>query len=315
MIFFELTWPLVMELRSNLPDGVFTAALTPLKDDLSIDHDALAAHCRWLLANGGDGLVILGTTGEANSFTVDERLEAIERIVESGLPVDRMMIGTGCCAFPDTIRLTKHAVERGVRGILMLPPFYYKEINDTGLAKYFDRVINGVGDDRLKIYLYNFPKLSGISFSAAFTHQLVREHPGVVVGMKDSSGDWDHMAEIIREIPGFRIYAGTEKLLLRILQEGGAGCISATTNATIAIAAQLFRNWQTDEADSLQERLTAVRNAFEGYPFASALKQMYFEWTNDRSWLNIRPPNSLIEAKKMKELSERLRSLNFSIYG
>ena len=302
-----------MNLQTTLPGGVLTAVLTPLKNDLSIDHDALAAHCRWLLANGGDGIVVLGTTGEANSFTVEERLEAIDRIVRSGLPVDRLMIGTGCCAFPDTIRLTKFAVERGVGGILMLPPFYYKQVNETGLARYFDLVISGVNDERLKIYLYNFPKLSGIVFSATFAGRLVREYPGIVVGMKDSSGDWEHMAEIIREIPGFKIYAGTEKLLLRILREGGAGCISATTNATIGMAARLFRNWRTDEADALQEQLTAVRNAFEGYPFTSALKQMFFEWTKNPAWLNVRPPNSLIEAQELEMLSDRLRSLGFSI--
>jgi 4-hydroxy-tetrahydrodipicolinate synthase len=302
-----------MDFQTTLPDGVITAVMTPLREDLSIDHDALAAHCKWILANDGDGIVVLGTTGEANSFTVEERLETIDRIVRSGLPVDRLMIGTGCCAFPDTIRLTKFAVERGVGGILMLPPFYYKQVSDAGLAKYFDLVVRGVNDERLKIYLYNFPKLSGIGFSATLTRHLVREYPGVVVGMKDSSGDWDHMAEIIREIPGFKLYAGTEKLLLRILREGGAGCISATTNATVAMAARLFRNWQSDEADALQEQLTAVRNAFDGHPFTSALKQMFYEWTNDPAWLNMRPPNSPLDAAEWKELSGRLRSLGFTI--
>ncbi len=302
-----------MNIETTLPDGVFTAVLTPLNDDLSIDHDALAAHCRWLLANGGDGIVVLGTTGEANSFTVDERLETIERIVESDLPTNRMMIGTGCCAFPDTVRLTKFAVERGVGGILMLPPFYYKQVDENGLVRYFDLVINGVNDERLKIYLYNFPKLSGIGFSASFARRLAGEFPGVVVGMKDSSGDWDHMAEIIREIPGFKIYAGTEKLLLPILRAGGAGCISATTNATIGMAAGLFKNWRTGQADNLQEQLSAVRSAFEGYPFTAALKQMFFEWTNNPQWLNIRPPNSLIEAKELKMLSDRLLSLGFAV--
>lgn len=303
----------IMNVRTTLPDGVLTAVLTPLKSDLSIDHNALARHCRWILDNGGDGLAVLGTTGEANSFTLDERLEAIERMTESGLPVERVMIGTGCCAFPDTVRLTRCAVERGFGGVLMLPPFYYKQVDDSGLAKYFDLVIDGVNDGRLKIYLYNFPKLSGIGFSAAFARHLVTQYPGVVVGMKDSSGDWDHVAGIIREIPGFKVYAGTERFLLRTLREGGAGCISATTNASIGMAARLFRSWRSDEADDLQEQLTAVRNAFEGLPFTAALKQMFFEWTNDPAWLNLRPPNSLLGAEKIKELSDRLRSIGFSI--
>lgn len=303
----------LMSFETTLPSGVFTAVMTPLREDLNIDHDLMASHCRWVLANGGDGIVVLGTTGEANSFTVDERIEVVERMVESGLPADRMMVGTGCCAFPDTVRLTKHAVERGVGGVLVLPPFYYKQVDDAGLAKYFDLVIGGVNDERLKIYLYDFPQMSGIRFSTPLVRHLINEYPGVVVGMKDSSGDWEHMAEIIREFPGFRLYAGSEKFLLRILREGGAGCISATTNATVGMAARVFRNRQTDEADALQERLTEVRSAFEGYPFIPALKQMFFEWTGNPAWLNIRPPNSPIGEAELKALSDKLRALGFSI--
>lgn len=302
-----------MNFKTTLSDGVFTATLTPLKEDLCVDYDALITHCKWLLSNCSNGIALLGTTGEANSFTMEERIEIIDKIVESGIPGNKLMVGTGCCAHPDTIRLTKHAVERGIGGILMLPPFYYKQVNDTGLAKYFDLVINGVNDERLKIYLYHFPNMSGIPFSTAFVQYLIREYPSVVVGMKDSSGDWDHMEEILREIPGFKIYSGTEKLLLGTLREGGAGCISATANATISMAAQLFQNWQFDHADTLQEQLTKVRTAFEGYPFTSALKQMFFEWTNNPIWLNVRPPNSLVGAEKIKILADKLRALGFSI--
>ena len=301
-----------MNFESKLPDGVFTAVLTPLKNDLSIDHDALAAHCRWILSSGGDGIVLLGTTGEANSFTVEERLETVERIFESGLPGDRLMIGTGCCAFPDTVRLTRRAVELGAGGVLMLPPFYYKKVGDAGLAKYFDLVIGGVGDERLKIYLYDFPQMSGIRYSTPFVRHLVREYPGVVDGMKDSSGDWDHMVEIIREVPGLRFYAGSERFLLDVMREGGAGCISATTNATVAMAARLFQNWQTDQANAFQKELTRVRGAFEGYPFTAPLKQMFFEWTDNPGWLNIRPPNSLIGPEQLKTLSDELNALGFS---
>jgi 4-hydroxy-tetrahydrodipicolinate synthase len=302
-----------MDFETTLPDGVLTAVLTPLKKDLTADHGLLAAHCRWILANGGDGIVVLGTTGEANSFTVEERIEIVGKIVESGLPAGRLMVGTGCCAVPDTVRLTKFAVECGIGGILMLPPFYYKQVNDDGLFAYFDLVIRSVNDKRLKLYLYDFPQMSGIRFSTSLVRRLVGEYPGTVVGMKDSSGDWEHMASIIREIPGFRVYAGTERYLLRVLREGGAGCISATTNATVAMAAKVFANWKNDGADELQERLTEVRSAFDGLPFTAALKQMFFEWTGNPDWLNIRPPNSPVGTEEMKALSDRLKALGFSV--
>jgi len=302
-----------MKFNTTLPNGVFTACLTPLKKDLSVDFDALTAHCKWLLSNGGDGILLLGTTGEANSFTVEERLEIMDKVIEAGIPGNRLLMGTGCCAYPDTARLTKHAVERGAGGILMLPPFYYKQVDDAGLARYFDLVINAVNDERLRIYLYHFPQMSAIPFSTPLVKNLVRQYPGTVVGMKDSSGDWSHMEEILRDIPGFKIYAGTERLLLRTLRQGGAGCISATTNATIRMAAELYRNWQADQADSLQEHLTRVRTAFDGYPLTPVLKQMFFEWTGDPAWLNIRPPNALQEKETIKILSENLKKLGFSI--
>ena len=302
-----------MNFKSTLSDGVFTANLTPLKSDLSVDHDALITHCKWLLSQGGNGIALLGTTGEANSFTMGERIEMIDKIVECGIPGNKLLVGTGCCAYGDTIRLTKHAVERGAGGILMLPPFYYKQVDDTGLAKYFDLVINGVNDKRLKIYLYHFPKMSAVPFSTPFVKYLIREYPGTVVGMKDSSGDWNHTEEILREFPGFKVYAGTEKLLLRTLRKGGAGCISATANATISMAAQLFQNWHSDRADTLQDRLTKVRTAFDGYPFTSALKQMFFKCSNNPIWLNVRPPNSLVDAEGIEILADKLKALDFSI--
>lgn len=302
-----------MNFETSLSDGVFAATLTPLREDLSIDFDALIAHCKWLLSNGGNGIALLGTTGEANSFSLEERIEVIDRIIESGIPGDKIMAGTGCCSHTDTIRLTKHAVDRGIGGILMLPPFYYKQVNDTGLANYFDLVINGVNDERLKIYLYHFPSMSSVPFSTPLVQHLIKEYPGVVVGMKDSSGDWDHMNEILREIPGFKIYAGTEKLLLRTLREGGAGCISATANVTIGMAAEVFKNRESDHADTLQDQLSKVRTAFEGHPVIPVLKQMMFEWTRNPDWLNVRPPNSLVAAEELKFVSDELKALGFSI--
>ena len=302
-----------MKFETPLPDGVFAAGLTPLNADLSIDHEALIAHCKWLLSYGCDGVLLLGTTGEANSFTLEERIGLIDRMADSGIPLNRLMVGTGCCAHPDTVRLTRHAVELGVGGVLMLPPFYYKQVTEKGLEEYFDLVIDSVGDERLRLYLYHFPKMSAVPFPTKLVKKLVERYPGTVVGMKDSSGDLAHTEKVLREIPGFKVYTGTEELMLATLRAGGAGCISATVNATAAVAGELFQNWESAEADDLQERLSAIRGAFSGYPLTATLKQMFFDWTGDRAWLNVRPPNTLVGAEEMAVLSAKLKDLGFSV--
>ena len=301
-----------MNVETTLPNGVFTANLTPLKEDLSVDYPALIAHCNWLLDNGSDGIALLGTTGEANSFTMEERMEMIDKIIESGISGNRLMAGTGCCAFPDTIRLTKFAVERGIGGILMLPPFYYKQVNDKGLAKYFDLIINGVKDERLKIYLYHFPKMAGVGFSTPLIKHLVKEYPNKVVGMKDSTGDFEHMKEIINEFPGFKLYAGTEKYLLDILKIGGAGCISATANVTLPLTAKVYKTWKEGKnAAELQSYLTQVRMTFEGLPFTGALKSLLGHLNYGDAWKHVRPPNTIVGVAEIEKLKEKHQALNF----
>jgi 4-hydroxy-tetrahydrodipicolinate synthase len=273
-----------------LPDGVYAASLTPLHDDLRIDHETLATHAHWLLANGCDGLVLLGTTGEANSFSVAERMALLDGMIEAGLPPGRLMVGTGCCAVPDTVALTQHAVAHGVGGVLVLPPFYYKNVSDEGVFAAFDQVIQQVGEAALQIYLYHFPKMSGVAFSPALIERLRHRYPHTVVGMKDSSGDVEHMKRTIAAFPDFRVFAGTERYLLDILRLGGAGCISATTNVTCRLAGDVFARRDSEEARDLQARLTAIRTALEAFPFVATLKHLTAVRTRQASWRNVRPP-------------------------
>ncbi len=292
---------------SNLPDGVFVATLTPLNADLSVDHAALYDHCRWLLAGGADGVALLGTTGEANSFSLAERLEVIEKLLSAGFPGDRLMAGTGCCALPDTVDLTRAAVSGGAGGVLLLPPFYYKAVSDDGLFRYMEQLITSMADDRLKIYLYHFPKMTGVPFSNALVKRLVKAFPEAVVGMKDSSGDPAHMQAVCRELPGFRLYAGAERYLLDVLEAGGAGCITATTNATAPLAAAVYRAWREGRpASALQEKLTGARLAFERGSFVPILKQFFARRTGNDQWLYLRPPNALLPEERINELWDAL---------
>ncbi|HNP08498.1 MAG TPA: dihydrodipicolinate synthase family protein [Cyclobacteriaceae bacterium] len=299
------------QFKTNLPDGVFAASVTPLKKDFSIDHEALFNHCNWLLDNGNNGICFMGTTGEANSFSLEERMKALDFLIEKGMAPHQLLVGTGCCSLLDTIALTKHAMSKKVGGVLMLPPFYYKGITDDGLTDYFKLVIEGVSDPNLKIYLYHFPKMTGVSFSVPFIKHLVSLYPDTVVGMKDSSGDWNNMESVCSEIPGFKLYAGTEKYFLDVIRAKGAGVISATTNLTGLLAAQVYTHRNENKADALQSKLTEARLAFEGPSFISSVKHILAKRQKNDAWLNIRPPNSNLTVQQAKDLESRLAGIDF----
>jgi 4-hydroxy-tetrahydrodipicolinate synthase len=285
--------------------GVLAAVLTPMDEDLNPDHQAFAAHCHRLLAAGCHGLSVFGTTGEANSLSVDERLAALEALVESGVPPEKLLPGTGSCALTDTVRLSRAALEAGAAGGLVLPPFYYKGVGDDGLFRFFAEVIERVGDDSLRLYLYHIPQMTGVDLGLPLISHLIDAYPGVVVGTKDSSGDRERIMTLCRQFPDFFVLAGTETLLLETLQSGGEGCISATVNVTSRLARQVYDahvSGKDDEAEALQERLTQLRASIETYPVIPALKQLMARLTGDQEWRNIRPPLSGLDEKRAKVL-------------
>ncbi|HRW99039.1 MAG TPA: dihydrodipicolinate synthase family protein [Cyclobacteriaceae bacterium] len=296
-----------------LPDGVFAASVTPLNKDYTINLKALAKHCHWLLENGNDGICFMGTTGEANSFSVTERIAALDHVLSSGIDSKKLLVGTGCCSLGDTIALTRHAMNNKVGGVLVLPPFYYKQVSDAGLMEYFETLISRVDSSDLKIYLYHFPKMTGVPYTVEFVNQLVSRFPNTVVGMKDSGGDWANMEAVMKSIPGFKLYSGTEKFLLHVLRAGGAGCISATTNVTGRIAAKVFERWKSTDAKELQEQLTAARAAFEVASFIGGVKGVLAKYHKDDDWLNICPPNSPLSADVMGKLEQNLRSVDLGL--
>jgi len=287
------------------PKGVLAAVLTPMDGDFSPDHAAFAAHCQRLLAAGCHGLSVFGTTGEANSLSVDERLAALEALLESGVPAGALLPGTGSCALTDTVRLSRAALEAGTNGVLVLPPFYYKNVGDDGLFRYFAEVIERVGDDRLRLYLYHIPRMTGIDLGLPLISRLIEAYPGVIAGTKDSSGDRERITTLCGEFPGFSVLAGTETLLLETLRSGGEGCISATVNVTSRLARLVHDAHaaeRDDEAEALQERLSQLRGSIEAYPVIPALKVLMADLTGDEAWRNLRPPLSELDAEQAKEL-------------
>ena len=295
------------------PRGVFAAVLTPLKDDLSPDIPALLEHCRWLLANGCDGLGILGTTSEANSFSIEERLAMIEAVAASDIPAACLIIGTGCCAIPDTVRLNRAALDIGAAGVLVLPPFYYKNVSEDGLYAAYAETIERTGDNALRLYIYHFPQMTGLDMSLDLFGRLIEAYPENVVGLKNSSGDWSNMEAIIRAFPGFDMFAGTEQYLLPTLKAGGAGCISATTNVFCREAGQVYANWNSAEAEALQERSTALRLAVQAFPPVAACKEIIARATGRASWRNLRPPLANLDREKKQALFAALDDIGYTV--
>jgi 4-hydroxy-tetrahydrodipicolinate synthase len=299
---------------ASLLSGVLAPVVTPFHPDLSPDGMRLIRHCRWLLERNC-GLAVFGTNSEANSLSVEERLELLDLLLEAGLDPKRMMPGTGCCALPDTVRLTSHAVAAGVGGVLMLPPFYYKGVSDEGLYRSFAQVIDRVADDRLRVYLYHFPQMSAVPFSIDLVGRLRDAYPGIVVGMKDSSGDRAHLEAVLRAFPGFGMFAGNETLLLSNMRAGGAGCISATANVNPGAIDRLFRNWRSGEAEAIQASLNDVRLAVQQFPLVPALKRIVSHYAADPEWNRLRPPLVELAEGNGKKLISDLKNLGFEMPG
>ncbi len=287
---------------NELPDGIYAASLTPLCKDLSIDHAAYAEHVRWLLEHGCDGVALMGTTGEATSFSVAERQEALERLLAVGLSHRRLMVGTGCAALPDTIALTGHAVKCGISSVLTLPPFYYKNPSDDGLFAAYDRLIQAVGDAGLRIYLYHFPQMSAVPFSNALIERLVTAYPDTIVGLKDSSGDLQHMLDVVKRFPGLRFLAGTERYLVEVLCAGGSGCISATVNITCSLTQTLYRKWPTEDMSTLLQKIIGIRQVIEALPVIPALKSIMAQLMGRSAWQFVRPPHVPLGSANEKAL-------------
>ncbi|MBN8899816.1 MAG: dihydrodipicolinate synthase family protein, partial [Rhodospirillales bacterium] len=228
-------------MKNALFGGVNAAVLTPMRADLSVDLDRMAAHCRWLLAHGCNGLGVLGTTGEAASLGISERTAVVEGLVARGIPAAKMMPGTGTPALTDTVELTRAAERAGCRGALLLPPFYYKNPSDDGLFAYFSEVVQRVGGE-IALYLYNFPQQSAVPFGVALVERLLRAYPGKFRGIKDSSGSYENGLSYVEAFAkdGFEVYAGDDTLLKPLLEKGAAGCITAASNVNCSVGARVY---------------------------------------------------------------------------
>lgn len=294
--------------------GVLAPVVTPFHRNLDVDVDAFAVHCRWLVENGA-GLAIFGTNSEANSLSAGERIDATDALIAAGIPAAMMMPGTGTSSITDTVMLTRHAVQSGAAGALMLPPFFYKNLSDEGLLAYYSEVIERVGDARLQLYLYHIPALSGAPISLNLIEQLLKRYPDTLAGVKDSSGDWANTKAMIDRFAteGLDIFPASEALLSNALPIGGAGCISATVNVNPAGIVRVHERWNQPDGGALQEQATAVRKIFQSLPMIAAMKHVLADWKGSKDWRIVRPPLTPFGEQAGQKLMADLQAIGFGM--
>ena len=292
--------------------GILSPVLTPFDAQGRPDPDRFIRHCRWLLAQEV-GLAVFGTNSEANSLSLGEKRDLLDRLLAAGIAPERLMPGTGACALPDAIELTRHAVGAGCAGVLMLPPFYYKGVSDEGLFRAYAQVIESVADERLRIYLYHIPPVSGVPITLGLIERLLKAYPGIVAGTKDSSGDWSHTSATLAQFQphGFDVFAGSENFLLATMRGGGAGCITATGNVNPSAIVKLYQTWQQADADEQQKKLDEQRAAFARFPMIPAMKSAIALKTGRLDWIHVRPPLVELNDTQRAALAQALDAAQF----
>jgi 4-hydroxy-tetrahydrodipicolinate synthase len=301
---------------ANRPGGVYSPVVTPFGQDLAPDPARYVRHCRWLISQDV-GLAVFGTNSEANSMSVAEKAGLLDTLIEAGIPPARMMPGTGCAALSDSVELTRHALAKGCHNVLMLPPFYYKGVSDEGLFRSYSEIIQRVGAEGLRIYLYHIPPVSQVPITFALIERLLRAYPGVIAGVKDSSGNWENTKGMLERFQpqGFDVFVGSENFLLANLRGGGVGCITATGNVNPGPIVALYRNWQGADADARQAGLDATRAVFAKSSMIPALKAAISIYSGDAGWGTVRPPLVALDADQRAQLAAGLKAVNFAMPG
>ncbi|MBT8346300.1 MAG: dihydrodipicolinate synthase family protein [Desulfobacterales bacterium] len=291
--------------------GVMTPILTPFNDDLSFAPELYISHAKWLLDQGIHFLSPFGTTGEALSMTVEERLAAVDVLIDGGIDPAVLMPGTGLCNLEDTVKLCSHAIERGCQAVMTLPPFFYKNASDDGLYAYFTRLVDVVKSPDLKICMYHIPPMAGIGFTPALAGRLANDYPDIFIAYKDSSGDFENTKAVIAAAPSVAVFPGSEHFLKEGLEHGGKGCISATCNVNPAAIRHVYDvgvGVEKDDLDKINSGMIGFRKTVENYGPIPAMKGMLAVKRGDSRWRNVRPPIVPAQPSSTETLLEELGS-------
>lgn len=295
-------------MNSPIGRGVVAPILTPFNDDLSVATDLYIAHAQRLLEDGCAGLAPFGTTGEALSVGIDERISAIQALVDAGIDPSIMVPGTGLTNIADTVRLSRACLDFGCSAVMTLPPFYFKAVNEEGLFNYFSQLIGELGSNA-KVILYHIPPIAVVGIPPALASRLRDAFPDNVMGIKDSSGDWENTKQLFG-IDGLTVYPGSELPLIEALENGAPGCISATANfnaKAIGDVVRLFDAGAMDGARALHNEVKAFRRTVEDYAPIPAQKRMLAETLGEQRWANVRPPLLPMSAEDGNRLLQQLQ--------
>lgn len=291
---------------SKAEKGVYAASITPIDAAGQPDGKRLIQHSQWLMQQGLTGVAPLGTTGEGNSLPFSFRLKVPGLFRDAGFKSNNVIFGTGSCATGDAIEATRAVIDAGFTNALVLPPFYYKGVSEDGVFNYYEQLINGVGSDALRIYLYHFPKLSMTPITVPLIQRLKKEFGPVIAGLKDSSGDFKGTLEFVAAADDFDVFPGTEAVLVEGAIKGCVGSISATSNASASLTAATYAALGSPKATELQKTLSAVRLAIADFPLSAALKQIEAWRREDDSWRAVLPPNTVLSDNDAKRLRAAL---------
>lgn len=287
--------------------GIWPALLTPLHADLSIDHAKFAAHCKSLIASGCPGVTAFGTTGEGPSFSLAERKEAIEQLIKNGIPAAQIMVSTSCAALPETLELTRHAVNAGVHGCLMLPPFFLKGVSDQGVIDCYRYVIDGLADDRLKLYLYHIPQVTGVGLSHHVISTLKNMYPNTILGIKDSACSTEHSIGLANAfMKDLTVYVGFEPDLPEMGRRGSTGAISGLANFMPRVVKRLVTQPDAATTPAERERIIKLLGLLEGYSLMPALKGIMALLSGDQTWLRVRAPLVALTPDEFKALEKSI---------
>ena len=292
--------------RSSAPKGVYAAVSTPVDDQFKPDHSRYLDHCRWLLDNGCDGLAPLGTTSEANSIGLKVRLGIVEAMEAAGIPMERVIVGAGATSVDDAVEVSNVAIDAGANGLLMLPPFYYKNPSEDGLFSFFAAIADRIGAKSPRIFLYHIPQMSAVPITVSLARRLRNAFPGVFVGLKDSSGDFENTRAFVEAFPGLEAFAGAEIFAVQTLAIGGWGCISATTNVSAPVVAARIASQDQNEQEQLDRDIAEMRSLIAGLNTVSGTKAAISAFRNDREWARVLPPNDEIDEETASKLAQDL---------
>lgn len=293
---------------SKADKGVYAASITPVDSSGEPDGKRLVQQCQWLMQQGLTGVAPLGTTGEGNSLPFSFRLKVPGLFRDAGFESSKVIFGTGSCAAGDAIAATRAVIDAGFTNALVLPPFYYKNASEDGIYNYYEQLINGVGSDSLRVYLYHFPKLSMTPITVPLIQRLKKQFGPVIAGLKDSSGDFEGTLEFVAAAEDFDVFPGTEAMLVEGSAKGCVGSISATSNASASLTAATYAALGTPKALELQQTLASVRLAIAEFPLSAALKQIEAWRRDDDSWCAVLPPNTVLTDKQASSLRKSLEA-------